>query len=58
MQDLFNDAEFHCDLASSLQYLGQLDQAIASLQVLPKTSFRETLEGLPRAVSEHVGTLG
>ena len=35
-----------------------LDQAIASLQVLPKTSFRDTLEGLPRAVSEHVGTLG
>jgi octaprenyl-diphosphate synthase len=35
-----------------------LDQAVASLQVLPKTSFRETLEGIPRAVAEHVGTLG
>jgi octaprenyl-diphosphate synthase len=35
-----------------------LDQAIASLQVLPKSGFRETLEGIPRAVSEHVGTLG
>jgi octaprenyl-diphosphate synthase len=34
-----------------------LDQAVASLQVLPKTSFRETLEGIPRAVAEHVGTL-
>ena len=35
-----------------------LDQAVASLQVLPKTGFRETLEGIPRAVAEHVGTLG
>ena len=35
-----------------------LDQAVASLQVLPKTSFRETLEGIPRAVAEHVATLG
>ena len=35
-----------------------LDQAVASLQVLPKTSFRDTLEGIPRAVAEHVGTLG
>ena len=35
-----------------------LDQAVASLQVLPKTSFRDTLEGLSRAVAEHVGTLG
>jgi octaprenyl-diphosphate synthase len=34
-----------------------LEQAIASLQVLPKTSFRDTLEGIPRAVAEHVGTL-
>jgi len=37
---------------------GYLDQAIASLQVLPRTSFRDTLEGVPRAVAEHVGTLG
>ena len=35
-----------------------LDQAVASLQVLPKTSFRATLEGIPRAVAEHVATLG
>ena len=35
-----------------------LDQAVASLQVLPKTSFRETLEAIPRAVAEHVATLG
>jgi octaprenyl-diphosphate synthase len=34
-----------------------LDQAVASLQVLPKTSYRDTLEGIPRAVAEHVGTL-
>ena len=34
-----------------------LDQAVASLQVLPKTSYRETLEGISRAVAEHVGTL-
>ena len=34
-----------------------LDQAIASLQVLPKTSYRDTLEGIPRAVADHVGTL-
>ena len=35
-----------------------LDQAVASLQVLPKTSYRETLEGISRAVADHVGTLG
>jgi octaprenyl-diphosphate synthase len=35
-----------------------LDQAIASLQVLPKNHFRDTLESLPRAVAEHVGALG
>ena len=35
-----------------------LDQAVASLQVLPKTKFRETLEGIPRAVAEHISTLG
>src|SRR5277367_5624478 len=35
-----------------------LDQAVASLQVLPKTSYRETLEGISRAVAEHVATLG
>ena len=35
-----------------------LDQAIASLQVMPKTSFRDTLEGVPHAVAEHVATLG
>ncbi len=35
-----------------------LDQAVASLQVLPETSFRDTLEGVPRAVAEHVATLG
>jgi octaprenyl-diphosphate synthase len=34
-----------------------LDQAVASLQVLPKTTYRETLEGIPRAVAEHVGKL-
>jgi octaprenyl-diphosphate synthase len=35
-----------------------LDQAVASLQVLPKSRARETLEGIPRAVAEHVATLG
>ena len=35
-----------------------LDQAIASLQVLPKTSYRDTLEGIPRAVAEHVRHAG
>jgi octaprenyl-diphosphate synthase len=35
-----------------------LDQAVASLQVLPKTKFRDTLEGIPRAVAEHISTLG
>jgi octaprenyl-diphosphate synthase len=35
-----------------------LDQAVASLQVLPKTSYRNTLEGISRAVAEHVATLG
>jgi octaprenyl-diphosphate synthase len=34
-----------------------LDQAVASLQVLPKTPYRETLEDIPRAVAEHVATL-
>ena len=34
-----------------------LDQAIASLQVLPRTPARDTLEEIPRAVAEHVGTL-
>ena len=37
---------------------GYLDQAVASLQVLPKTTFRDALENIPRAVAEHVGTLG
>jgi octaprenyl-diphosphate synthase len=36
---------------------GFLDQANASLQVLPKSSYRDTLEGIARAVAEHVGTL-
>jgi octaprenyl-diphosphate synthase len=35
-----------------------LDQAVASLQVLPKSSFRDTLEGISGAVADHVGTLG
>jgi octaprenyl-diphosphate synthase len=35
-----------------------LDQAIASLQVLPKSRARTTLEEIPRAVAEHVATLG
>ena len=35
-----------------------LDQAVASLQVLPKSSFRETLEQIPSALAEHVATLG
>jgi len=35
-----------------------LDQAIASLQVLPKSPARDTLEEIPRAVAEHVATLG
>jgi octaprenyl-diphosphate synthase len=35
-----------------------LDQASASLQVLPKSSFRETLEGIARAVADHVAMLG
>ena len=35
-----------------------LDQAVASLQVLPRSSFRDTLESIPRAVAEQVGTLG
>ena len=34
-----------------------LDQAVASLQVLPKSSYRDTLEGIPRAVAEQVATL-
>jgi octaprenyl-diphosphate synthase len=35
-----------------------LDQAVASLQVLPKSKYRDTLEGIPRAVAEQVATLG
>jgi octaprenyl-diphosphate synthase len=35
-----------------------LDQAVASLQVLPKSSFRDTLEQIPRAVASHVASLG
>ncbi len=34
-----------------------LDLAVISLQVLPKSSYREMLEGIPRAVAEHVGKL-
>ncbi len=34
-----------------------LDQAIASLQVLPKSQYRDTLEGIPRAVAEQVANL-
>ncbi len=34
-----------------------LDQAIASLQVLPKSSYRNTLRDIPRSVAEHVGKL-
>ncbi len=34
-----------------------LDQAVAALQVLPKSGFRDTLEGIPRAVADHVATL-
>jgi octaprenyl-diphosphate synthase len=34
-----------------------LDQAIAALQVLPKSRSRQALEDIPRAVAEHVGTL-
>ena len=37
---------------------GFLEQAIASLQVLPRSGFRDTLESLPRTVAEHVATLG
>jgi octaprenyl-diphosphate synthase len=37
---------------------GFLDQAVASLQVLPKSKYRDTLEGISRAVAEHVATLG
>ncbi len=36
---------------------GFLDQANASLQVFPKSKYRDTLEGIARAVAEHVGTL-
>jgi len=35
-----------------------LDQAVASLQVLPKSKYRDTLEAIPRALAEHVTTLG
>jgi octaprenyl-diphosphate synthase len=35
-----------------------LDQAVAALQVLPKSRYRDTLEGLPRAVADHVAKLG
>jgi hypothetical protein len=31
---------------------------VAALQVLPKSGYRDTLEGIPRAVAEHIGTLG
>jgi octaprenyl-diphosphate synthase len=34
-----------------------LDQAVAALQVLPKSPARETLEDIPRAVAEHVAAL-
>jgi octaprenyl-diphosphate synthase len=37
---------------------GYLDQAVAALQVLPKSKYRDTLEGLPRAVGDHVAKLG
>jgi hypothetical protein len=37
---------------------GFLDQAVASLQVLPKSTYRDTLEGITRTVAEHIGTLG
>jgi octaprenyl-diphosphate synthase len=37
---------------------GYLDQAVAALQVLPKSKYRDTLEGLPRAVADHVAKLG
>jgi octaprenyl-diphosphate synthase len=37
---------------------GYLDQAVAALQVLPKSGYRDTLAGIPRAVAEHVATLG
>jgi octaprenyl-diphosphate synthase len=36
---------------------GYLDQAVASLQVLPKSNYRDALEALPRAVAEHVSSL-
>lgn len=35
-----------------------LDQAVAALQVLPKSMYRDTLEGLPRAVADHVANIG
>jgi octaprenyl-diphosphate synthase len=35
-----------------------LDQAVAALQVLPKNKYRDTLEGLPKAVADHVAKLG
>ena len=35
-----------------------LDQAVAALQVLPKSRYRDTLEALPRAVADHVAKLG
>jgi octaprenyl-diphosphate synthase len=35
-----------------------LDQAVAALQVLPRSKYRDTLEALPRAVADHVGKLG
>ena len=37
---------------------GFLEQAVASLQVLPKSPARQMLEEIPRAVGEHVATLG
>jgi octaprenyl-diphosphate synthase len=35
-----------------------LDQAVAALQVLPKSKYRDTLEALPQAVADHVAKLG
>ena len=37
---------------------GYLDQANASLQVLPKSGYRDTLEGIAGAVAQHVAALG
>jgi octaprenyl-diphosphate synthase len=35
-----------------------LDQANGALQLLPRTPYRDTLEGIARAVADHVGMLG